>query len=101
MKLNLEQDDLKFIAHDVAETLKPLFRNNKKTGDSDVVFDVKGLAEDLKVEESWIYNQTHLKTIPYFKCGNYLRFKKSNIDKWIDSETIQAIPALSLANNRG
>jgi excisionase family DNA binding protein len=101
MKLNLEQKDLKLIAKDVAETLKPLLKNNKKSGDSNIVFDVKELAGYLKVNESWVYNQVHLKTIPHFKCGKYLRFKKSNIDKWIDSETIQAIPALSLANDRG
>ncbi len=100
MKLNLEQEDLKLIAKDVAETLKHLLKNNKKSGDTDIVFDVKGLAGYLKVDKSWVYNQVHLKTIPYFKCGKYNRFKKSNIDKWIDSETIQAVPALSLVNNR-
>ena len=101
MKINLEQEDLKLIAKDVAETLKPLMKNNKKSGGSDIVFDVKGLAEYLKVDTSWVYNQVHLKTIPYFKCGKYTRFKKSQIDMWIDSETIQAVPVLSLLNNRG
>jgi excisionase family DNA binding protein len=100
MKLNLEQDDLKLIAKDIAETLKLLLKNTKKSDGSDIVFDVRELAGYLKVNESWIYNLVGLKTIPYFKCGKYLRFKKSNIDKWIDSETIQAIPTLSLVNNR-
>ena len=84
----------------VAETLKPLLKNTKKSGDSDTIFDVNGLAGYLKVKDTWVYNQVGLKTIPYFKCGKCTRFKKSNIDKWIDSETIQAIPALSLVNNR-
>ena len=101
MKLNLEQDDLKLIAKDVAETLKPLLKTTKKSSNRDFVFDVKGLAEYLKVNKSWVYNRVHLKEIPYFKCGKYLRFKKFNIDKWIDNETIPAVPALSLANNRG
>ena len=101
MKINLEQEDLKLIAKDVAETLKPLLKNNKKSGDSNMVFDVKGLAEYLKVKDTWIYNQVGLKTIPYFKCGKYLRFKKSNIDKWIDNETIPAVPPFSLVKHRG
>ena len=101
MKQNFEQEDLKLIAEDVAKELKPLLKKNTKSKNSDTVFDVKNLAEYLKVNKSWVYNQVHLKTIPYFKCGKYTRFKKSNIDKWIDSETIQAIPALSLVNNRG
>ena len=100
MKINLEQEDLKLIAKDVTEALKPMLKNNNKSGGSDIVFDVKGLAVYLKVNESWVYNQVHLKTIPYFKCCKYTRFKKSNIDKWIDSETIQPVPALSLVNNR-
>jgi excisionase family DNA binding protein len=101
MKLNLEQEDLKLLAKDVAEEMKPLLKKNMKSKESDTVFDVKELAGYMKVEKSWVYNQVHLKTIPYFKCGKYTRFKKSNIDKWIDSETIQTIPALSLVNNRG
>jgi excisionase family DNA binding protein len=92
MKLNLEQDDRKLIAKDVAETLKPLLKNTKKSGDRDFVFDVKELAGYLKVNKSWVYNRVHLKTIPHFKLGKYPRFKKSTIDKWIDSKTIQAVP---------
>ena len=101
MKLNLEREDLKSISKDVIEALKPLLKSTNKSGDSDIVFDVKGLAGYLKVNESWVYNKVHLKEIPHFKCGKYTRFKKSQIDKWIDSETIQAIPALSLVNNKG
>jgi hypothetical protein len=56
MKLNLEQDDLKLITKDVAETLKPLLKNTKKSDDSGIVFDVRELAGYLKVNESWIYN---------------------------------------------
>ena len=73
MKLNLEQEDLKLIAKDVAETLKPLLKNNNKSGDSNIVFDVEGLSEYLKVKDTWIYNKVGLKTIPYFKCGKGLR----------------------------
>jgi excisionase family DNA binding protein len=82
MKLNLEQDDLKLIAKDVAETLKPLLKNTKKSADGDIVYDVKGLAVYLKVNKSWVYNKVYLKEIPHFKCGKYARFKKSNIDKY-------------------
>jgi hypothetical protein len=49
MKLNLEQDDLKLITKDISETLKTLLKNTKKSGDSDIVFDVRELAGYLKV----------------------------------------------------
>ncbi len=100
MKLNLEQDDLNLIAQNVAETLKPLLRGSKQTKSNDIVLNVKELAGYLKVNESWVYNQVHLKTVPYFKCGKYTRFKKLQIDKWIEKETIQPVPPLSMVNNR-
>ncbi len=101
MKLNLEQEDLKLIAESLAEQLKPILKVRKSSKGNDTVFDVKGLAEYLKVNDSWVYNQVHLKAVPYFKCGKYTRFKKSQIDKWIEKETMQPIPPLTLAKSRG
>jgi len=101
MKLNLEKDDLKLIAQYVTDTLKPVLRSNRKSESSDILYDVKGLAEYLKVNKSWIYNKVHLKEIPYFKCGKYTRFKKSQIDKWIEEGSIPSTPPLSLLKNRG
>ena len=37
MKIDLETEGLKSIAKDVAETLKPLFKSTKKSGDGDIV----------------------------------------------------------------
>ncbi len=92
MKLELEQSEIDLIAQKVAEVLKPLLKNIQKNEDRKTVFDVKGLAAYLKVEESWVYNQSHLKTIPYFKCGKYLRFEKSQIDMWIKEKSINPVP---------
>jgi hypothetical protein len=52
MKLNLEQEDLKLIAKDVTEALKPLLKKNNKSSGGDLVFDVKELAGYLKVDKS-------------------------------------------------
>ena len=91
MKTELEHNDIELIAQQVANKLKPLLCKSPKQTD-ETVFDVKGLAQYLKVNESWVYNRVHLKSIPYFKCGKYPRFKKSAIDKWIEQETVQPIP---------
>ena len=64
----------------------------------DNIFDVKQLACYLKVDESWIYKQVSLKAIPFFKCGKYTRFKKSEIDRWVESETVKPIPPLKMVN---
>jgi excisionase family DNA binding protein len=90
MKTDLEKSDIVAIAKEVAELVKPLLRTKTET---DTIFDVKGLANYLKVDASWIYNQAHLKTIPYFKIGKYIRFRKSDIEKWISGESIKPIPS--------
>ena len=100
MQIKLDQEDLKLIAREVVKTLKPLLENNKQSCESDPVFGVEELAAYLKVKKTWVYKQVSLKTIPHFKSGKYPRFKKSAIDRWISSETIQAVPAVSLVNSR-
>lgn len=57
------------------------------------IFDVNELAKYLKVGVCWVRKQVSYKTIPYFKCGDkFVRFKKSEIDKWVKSKTICPIP---------
>lgn len=97
MKTELEQQDIQLIAERVAETLKPLLNNNRYTED-DMIFTPETLAEYLKVEPSWVYKQASQKTIPHFKPGKYLRFKKSLIDKWIKSQSIEPLPPYKIPN---
>jgi excisionase family DNA binding protein len=94
MKTELERSDIEIIAQQLADKLKPLLCNSFKQTD-DIIFDVKGLAQYLKVGVPWVYGQVHLKTIPYFKVGKYTRFKKAVIDKWIERETVQPIPPIT------
>jgi len=93
MKSELEERDIEAIAAKLEERLKPLLLSGKgKYREEDVIVDVPGLAEYLKVDPSWVYKQVSLKTIPHFKNGKYTRFRKSAIDKWIDGQTINPIP---------
>ena len=98
MKIELEHEDIQGIATRIVEMIKPLLKPCVKTGDEDVIFDIRGLAHYLKVYESWLYKQVSFKAIPYFKCGKYIRFKKSAIDKWVESETVKPIPPLKMVN---
>lgn len=92
MKIELEDKDVEAVAQRVLELLRPHVGNNGKRRADDTIFDVQGLADYLKVDASWVYKQVSLKKIPYFKNGRYTRFKRSAIDKWIDSQTIKSIP---------
>jgi excisionase family DNA binding protein len=94
LKTELEPQDIEAIALKVVEMLKPFLKGKGKAQEEDVVFDVPGLAQYLRVDPSWVYKQVSLKNIPYFKNGKYTRFKKSAIDKWIDSQTVRPIPHL-------
>jgi excisionase family DNA binding protein len=42
------------------------------------------LAEYLTVSKQWIYERSHLKEIPHIKKQGLLRFRKREIDKWLD-----------------
>jgi hypothetical protein len=89
LKTELEIQDIEAIADRVIEKLKPIIGCCGK--EDDVIFDVKGLADHLKVSKAWIYTRTHLKEIPQLKICGQLRFRKKDIDKWINSYNIAAI----------
>lgn len=75
------------IAKKVVEELKPLLGHKCKNSAEDTIFDVKTLSEYLKVDTSWIYKQIHNGKLPFVKAGKYGRFKKSAIDKWLESNS--------------
>ena len=41
------------------------------------------LCDLLQVDKTWVYRQTREGTIPFIKMGKYLRFQRSNIEKWL------------------
>ncbi|MBI5193835.1 MAG: helix-turn-helix domain-containing protein [Nitrospirae bacterium] len=91
MKSTLEPEDIKAIATAVKEELRAILHNHDKHLPENVIFDVAGLCEYLKVTPEWVYAQTHSKSIPYIKKGNLLRFRKRDIDKHLDQHKMPAI----------
>jgi len=89
MRTELEEKDIELIAQKVAELLKPLLLGRKE---EDCILDIDGLSKYLQVHPSWVYKMVSSKKIPHIKAGKYVRFKKSAIDKWIDTQTISPIP---------
>ncbi|GBE05076.1 helix-turn-helix domain protein [bacterium BMS3Abin10] len=86
MKIELEREDLKHIAKEVAEMLKPLLAGNNKK--DDVIFDVGSLSEYLIVSKRFIYERIHRNEIPYYKVGGLLRFSKKDIDNWLKANYV-------------
>jgi excisionase family DNA binding protein len=100
MKTELEERDIEAIAQRVSEIIKPMLTHAQRQDEKDTVLDVKGLAEYLRVKESWVYQQIHAHSIPYFKVGKYPRFKKREIDRWMESKAVRPIPALKVIKTR-
>lgn len=45
------------------------------------------IAEYLDVKISTIYQWTHIGYIPHIKLGRFVRFKESEITKWLESKS--------------
>ncbi len=56
---------------------------------NDEILTIKEVAEFLKVNERTVYRLAASKKLPAFKVGNAWRFKKSEIDQWIDDQSSQ------------
>jgi excisionase family DNA binding protein len=50
---------------------------------------ISEVAAYIKVAKTTIYGMTHRNTIPHYKNGKKLHFKKSEIDEWIFSKRIK------------
>ncbi len=85
MKAEFESQDIEAIAQRLKELLLPIITSNNGHGE-DIIFTTETLAGYLKVDISWVYKKVSSKNIPFFKSGKYVRFKKSSIDRWINSQ---------------
>ncbi len=85
MKIEINDTELvDAIVEKVVERLKPFLSDPHGSRD-DELMDVKGLAEYLKVKESWVYEKIHTRQIPFQKAGRFPRFRKKHIDKWLEN----------------
>lgn len=96
MKLELEQADIQAIAQAViAETMKALKPMLDGRQSEDVMFTLEALCQYLHVEPDWVYKRTARKEIPCIKAGGLLRFRKKDIDRWLESCKTPAVNPLS------
>jgi excisionase family DNA binding protein len=84
MLIELDDKDIERIANKVIESFKPLLRASPQNDAQELILDVNGLASYLKVNKSWVYERTHLNEMPHYKIGKFTRFKKKDIDKWLE-----------------
>jgi len=97
-EINIPQELVEQIADRVIEqlkTLKHLFSASNKQENS-TIFDVKELAEYLRVEENWIYTRTRKQEIPFIKKGKYCLFRKSAIDTWLNQDAVKPLSSFAI-----
>ncbi len=96
MKIELNIDTVELaskIAQEVTDAIVPIL--TKSVIETDNIFTVETLARYLRVSKQWVYERVHLKEIPYIKMGKFPRFRKMEIDSWLDSMKTPAIQPLS------
>jgi len=54
---------------------------------TDEILTIKEIADYLKVAEKTIYRLAGNKKLPAFKVGGIWRFRKSEVDRWIDTQS--------------
>lgn len=98
-ELILSQELTEEVADKIIKKLTPILLSDKENNSKDTIFDVIGLAEYLHIDKSWIYKQVSLRTIPFFKAGKYTRFRKSDIEKWIQKNIQKPVLPIKLVDN--
>ena len=93
-KLKVETDFpdpvIEAIAERVVASLRPLLMRKLEAPDD--ILTVDQLAEYLGIAKQRVYEAVSKNTIPYFKVGKSLRFRRSVIEKWIESKSVPVAP---------
>ncbi len=94
VELNVNTDELvSRITQEVTKAIKPIL--SKRITTDDTIFTVETLSIYLTVSKQWVYERVRLEEIPHIKMGKFPRFKKSEIDIWLESLKIPAMQPLS------
>ena len=85
------------IVDDVVARLRPIL-TGLQTNPSQVD-DLMGVAELAKflggVSKDWIYQRTANNEIPFVKIGHLIKFRRSDIDRWLSAQVVPAVSTLS------
>ena len=93
IEIKYHQEFIKEIAQEVAKAIKPALA--QKSPKDDTLFTVKSLARYLGTSTKWVYERVQLNEIPHIKMGKHVRFKKSEIDRWLDNLKVSAMDSPS------
>ncbi|MDA8179572.1 MAG: helix-turn-helix domain-containing protein [Deltaproteobacteria bacterium] len=85
------------IVNDVVARLKPILTGLQMK--LSPVDDLMGVAELGKylggVSRDWIYQRTAGNEIPFVKVGRMIKFRRSDIDRWLSARSVPTVAPLS------
>ena len=53
------------------------------------LYNISDLSEKLGVKKSTLYQWIHQRKIPYVKIGGLVKFRPSEIEKWLEEKTVK------------
>lgn len=74
------------------EKIKPLLTISDNRADD--LLDLEGFVKYTGLKESWVYQKHSDGTLPFpvIKTGKYLKFRRSEVDKWLRKSAIERNP---------
>ncbi len=96
MEFKIDETELAAkIAGEIVKALAPLLKQTNKAEPGNDLFTVETLAKRLSVSKQWVYERVSLKEIPHIKMGHFPRFRKAEIESWLDAQKLPAVQKLS------
>ncbi|GAB5047512.1 helix-turn-helix domain-containing protein [Thermodesulfovibrio sp. TK110] len=80
-ELTFKEEEIKALAKEIVKELIPLLKSQSK---DDEILDFNQACEFLKCKKTWLYSKVSNNEIPYIKTGKYLKFRKSELSKWLE-----------------
>jgi len=96
-ELNIPPELVSAIADAVMARLKPILTGlQTNSSQSDDLMGVAELGKYLGgVSRDWIYQRTAGNEIPFVKVGRMIKFRRSDIDRWLAKQSTPAVIPLS------
>ncbi len=99
--MKIEIDDSRLISdivEKVVEQITPLLKQNSKNNDNELMT-VEEVASHLRKKPQSIYDKVYVKSIPFLKIGNHLRFRRKDIDIWLHNPYSPKLEEYNLNHN--
>ena len=70
------------------------------SGNTEQLWNVTDVARFLDVPISAVYKMTSRNTIPYIKLGGRLRFRRADVERWLDVWSVSPLARLEAAKRQ-